>query len=274
MSTAARCWWASVFWRAAALVAALWLPIFCLLCANPVNAQSSGTARPQNPHRLIEAAVQALGGPAWLNLRTFRIEASRAAFFQGRPTGAVADITIEASLPSEERVELARGKVIELYAGNHAWEITYKGKRALPTQRAAEIFRRRDHSLGTILRRWTRNPATTLIDEGQTMVDRHLVDKILLIDADDDAATLEIDTENHLPVRLSFDWRDPQFHDENTDAVEYDNYQRVDGIATPFTVTWTHNGETVRQRFLDSVEYNPSLPPNLFNPDIAAAHLK
>ena len=257
-----------------ARVPAFWLPIFCLLCTSPVNAQPSGTASPQNPHRLIEAAVQALGGAGWLNLRTVRIEARRAAFFQGRPTGAVADITIEAALPNEERVELARGKVIEMYVRHHAWEITYRGKRALPPQRAADVFRWRDHSLGTILRRWAPNPDTTLIDEGQTMVDRHLVDRILLIDADDDAATLELDTESHLPVRLSFEWRDPQFHDENTDAVEYDNYQRVGGIATPFTVTWTHNGATVRQRFLRSVEYNPSLPPNLFNPDVAAAHLK
>jgi hypothetical protein len=135
-------------------------------------------------------------------------------------------------------------------------------------------LRWRKHSLRTVLGEWYRNPATVLMDEGQSQVERHLAEKIMLMNAANDAVTLEIDTESHLPMRLSFAWRDPQFHDKNLDAVEYDNYQKIDNIATPFTVTRTHNGETVRQTYLLGVQYNVALKDGLFDPDRAAAHFK
>jgi hypothetical protein len=113
-----------------------------------------------------------------------------------------------------------------------------------------------------------------LIDRGPSQIDTHRTEKITLINPSNDAVTLEIDMESHLPLRLSFTWRDPQFHDKNTDAVEYDNYHRVDGIATPFTVTQTHNGEIVYQQFVLQAKDNIGLQENLFDPDYAAAHLK
>ena len=39
-----------------------------------------------------------------------------------------------------------------------------------------------------------------------------------------------MDIQTHLPLRRSFQWRDPEFHDKNTDAEEYDDYH---------TVTWS-----------------------------------
>jgi hypothetical protein len=69
-------------------------------------------------------------------------------------------------------------------------------------------------------------------------------------------------------------WRDPRFHDENTDAVQYDNYQHVNGIVTPFTVSRAHNGQIVSELFIRKAQYNIALPKDEFNPDVVAAHLK
>ena len=103
------------------------------------------------------------------------------------------------------------------------------------------------HSLRRVLDRWIGDPETVVLDQGTEQVERHLAEKFTLMNATHGAVALDVDAENHLPLRLSFEWRDPRFHDTNVDSVEFDNYHRVDGVATPFTVTRTHNGEIVEQ---------------------------
>jgi hypothetical protein len=292
MSTAARYWQGKrVHSQSAVLLPAKkysrlarkLLPVFCLLWPCLLLGQSSSAdaiANQQKAHEILTVAIQALGGPAWLNLRAIRTTGRTAAFFHGDPTGIVAQ-TVETfafpanSLPLRERIDLAsKGRVVQIYAGRRGWEITYRGKQALPPAQLASYLRWRDHSLRTALRVWFPDTKTMLLYDGQTLMGRKLVDKVTLLNRSDDAITLELDAQTHLPLRLSFSWRDPQFHDKNLDAVEYDNYRQIDGIATPFTVTRTHNGDTVRQRYLQNVQYNPALSESLFNPDRAAAHLK
>ena len=251
--------------------------MLCLAGPRRLPAQSSNavdSANQQKARALLEETIQALGGQAWLDLKTIRIQANAAAFFQGNPTGAMAKVAITRELPDKQRIDLDKGKVDQLYDCRQAWEITYQGKKPLPAEQTNDSQRWCDHSLGAVLRQWLRDPNTVLIDRGQSQLRRQSIDSITLIDSANNAVTLEIDTETNLPARLSFRWRDPRFHDENLDAVEYDNYQRIDGIATPFTITWTHNRQTVRQLFLHRIEYNIALPKDFFNPDTIAAYLK
>lgn len=245
-----------------------------MLCAVSPGLLWGQAAQPNRARATIAATIQALGGDAWLHLRTMRIEGRRAAFFQGAATGAGSDVTITTELPDKERIDFGKGSVVRIFDGRAAWEITYKGKKNLAAAKAQDFSRWHEHSLGAVLGAWFRDPGTLVIDAGPSEVDRHLAEKITLIDTADDAVTLEVDAENHLPLRLSFEWRDPRFHDENSDSVEYDNYQEIDGIATPFTVTRVHNGETVREMFVRRVGYNVALPKDFFDADVAARHLK
>jgi hypothetical protein len=246
-----------------------------LLSPSLLNGQPAATfTNQQKAHEVLTATMQALGGPVWLDLHTSRCRVRIAAFFQGNPTGEVSEATISSQLPDKERIDLDKGRVVQIFSGSSGWEITYKGKKDLPAKKLEEYLRWRKYSLRSVLSQWFRNPSTVLIDQGPSQIDTHRTEKITLINSSNDAVTLEIDMESHLPLRLSFTWRDLQFHDKNTDAVEYDNYHRVDGIATPFTVTQTHNGEIVHQEFVLLAEDNIGLQENLFDPDHAAAHLK
>lgn len=246
-------------------------------------------ASQQKAHATLAATIQALGGPAWLNIHTSRDRVRMAAFFQGNPTGVMEDAIVSREFPGNVRVESDKGKVVQIFSGASGWEITYKGKKSLPAENLEDHLRWQKYSLRTVLGQWAGDPATALLDEGTDQVERHLAEKIVLIHSSnggsansgpandgsaDDAVTLEVDAASHLPLRLSFAWRDPRFHDKNIDAVEYDSYHRMDGIATPFTVTRTHNGEIVLQEFVLRAEYNVGLQGNLFDPDYAAAHLK
>jgi hypothetical protein len=235
---------------------------------------AAGMASPRQAHAVLAATIEAMGGPAWVGLRTSREQVRIATFFQGNPTGEVADAVISRELPGKERIELDKGKVVQIFSGSSGWEITYKGKKNLPTEKVEDHLRWQKHSLRRVLGRWSADPTTVVLDDGPEQVARHLAEKFTLMNVAHYAVALDVDAESHLPLRLSFEWRDPRFHDKNVDAVEFDNYHRIDGIATPFTVTRTHNGEIVEQTFLLRAEYNVALTENLFDPDYAAAHLK
>ncbi|MHB1937902.1 MAG: hypothetical protein ACYCOR_15120 [Acidobacteriaceae bacterium] len=275
MSTAARSWWgrSTTLLRLGVTCAAM----VCLLSPSLLAGQATDAAAVANQRKAraaLAATIQALGGPAWLNLRTMRGKVRGATFFQGAPTGATFSATETSEFPDKDRIDFAKQRVVQIFSGDNGWEITYKGKRELPQQEVNEFLRRKKHSVDAVLREWYGNPAAVLIDEGPSQVERHLAEKITLIDSANDTVTLELDAESHLPLRLSYAWRDPQFHDKNVDASEYTNYHRIGGIATPFAVTRTHNGEVVLEVYVLSVQYNIEVQQDLFDPDYAAAHLK
>jgi hypothetical protein len=234
---------------------------------------STGASR-HRAHAALDASIRALGGPAWVGLRTSREHVRIATFFQGNPTGEMADAVISRAHPNKERVELHKGRVVEIYSGPSGWEITYKGKKDLPADKIKDHRRWRRHSVRRVLGRLLGDPAAVVLDDGSEQVERHPAEQFTIMSAGHNAVKIDIDAESHLPLRISFEWRDPRFHDTNLDSIEYDNYHRIDGIATPFTVTRIHNGEVVQQMFLLRAEYNVDLPENLFDPDYAAAHLK
>ncbi|MHB8301661.1 MAG: hypothetical protein ACYDC6_02305 [Acidobacteriaceae bacterium] len=249
------------------LLSVLAVPVAVLAQMKPPQpADSSARTR-----QVLAAAVHALGGEAWLDLRTLRTRGKTAAFFQGTPTGAVVESIVTRALPDRERIDfIGKGRIVQIYGPKEGWEVTYKGKKEIPKQQMEDHRRWQQHSLGTALRQWLHNPATVLVDEGQTVISTHLADSITLIGPDNDAITLELDAATHLPIRLNFSWRDLRFHDKNNDGVEYDNYRTVAGIATPFTVTRKHNGQTVYQRYMTRVEYNVRLPQDFFDAAVEA----
>ena len=99
------------------------------------------------------------------------------------------------------------------------------------------------------------------------MDDRHLVDKVSLLTADNDGVTLTLDQETHLPRSRTFQWRDPLYKDLDTDVERYDNWQPVEGLMTALTITRYHNGDMVSQRFLTKVQYGLPFQPDLVDPD-------
>ncbi len=83
-----------------------------------------------------------------------------------------------------------------------------------------------------------------------------------------------MDAQTHLPLRRTFQWRDPLYKDKNDESEEYDDYHAVAGVATPFTITRFHNGDMTNQRFLYRAAYNSGLPDSMFDPDATAGRIK
>ncbi|HTZ57414.1 MAG TPA: hypothetical protein VMB49_04920 [Acidobacteriaceae bacterium] len=263
------------------LSARLWaLRLVCLVLTfaafHPAPAQDADAiANQKKAKATLDAMVAALGGQRWLTLASSMGQGRTAGFYQGKPTGATADFYEFQKFPDQTRIEIGKKRnVVEIISGNDAWEITYKGKRELPKDQVQELLRRRDHSIRTVITTWLNDPKTVLIYGGQSLVERHLADQVTLINSENDSVTIQTDAETHLPLRRSYQWRDPLYKDKNTDAEEYDDYHTVDGLPTPFSTTRFHNGDMTNQRFLYRAAYNIPLTPDMFNPDQTAAKIK
>jgi hypothetical protein len=243
---------------------------------HPVGAQNDDAVANQKKARAtLDAMVAALGGQRWLTAVSSMGQGRTAGFYQGKPTGATAEFYEIQKFPDQTRIELGKKRdVVEIISGDDAWEITYKGKKELPKDQIQELIRRRDHSIRTVITTWLSDPKTVLIYGGQSLVERHLADLTTVINAQNDSVTIQTDAETHLPLRRSYQWRDPLYKDKNTDAEEYDDYHTVDGVPTPFTTTRFHNDDMTNQRFIYRGAYNIPVTPDMFNPDQAAAKIK
>jgi hypothetical protein len=223
----------------------------------------------------LEAMVQALGGDAWLNMKNQVREGHIAAFYHGNPNLGTTKFYEFHEWPDHDRIEFTPHRdVMQFYLGREGWEITYRGKKALPKDQVDEFLRRRDHSVETAVKVWLKDPKTILIYEGQRLAERHLAEQVTLISAQNDSITIQMDKQTHLPLRRSYQFRDPVYKDKNLEAEEYADYHLIEGLPTPFSVTRMRNDEMVRQVYIDKVSYNQTLAPDFWDVDAAAAKIK
>ena len=230
---------------------------------------------------LMQQMLTALGGPKWLAIQNVVQDGRTSGFFQGKPTGAIGDFHSLRTVPVSrdnaglQRTEFTKKRdVVTILTADIDWEITYRGKRELPPEEYLSVFRRRDHSLDEAVRVWWHEPGTVLFYGGHKMAERHLIDEVTLLDSTNDNITLQLDADSHLPVRVSFTWRDPLYKDKNEDAVDFADFHPVDGLPTPLSETYYHNGDMTSQRYLTHVFYNVPVPPDAFDVDATAAKLK
>jgi len=258
----------------------LMLVLAALVLATPpaTRTQTADDAEAKNAqkaHEVLDAMVKALGGPAWLNLQNQMRQGHVAAFYHGQPNLGTTEFWDFHAWPDHDRIEYTKHRdVVQFYQGREGWEVTYRGKKALPKEQVDEFLRRRDHSIETAVKVWLKDPKTILVFEGQRLVERHLADQVTLISAQNQAITILTDAQTHLPLRRAFQWRDPVYKDKNTDAEEYDDYHVVDGFPTPFSITRRRNEDTTQQIFVSEVKFNQKLAPDFWDVDAAARRIK
>jgi hypothetical protein len=226
---------------------------------------------------LLRAMVVALGGDAWIHRTDWVYYGRIATFYQGKPNeGAPAFEEYYRAEPAAERIILIshygvliatdHKDVAEVWVGGTGYEVTYKGSKELPQKEVADYERRKAHSLEVIVQDWLQQPGVLVTYEGTTMQERRLAEQVSVLTASNDAVTMTLDANSHLPLSISFQWRDPVYKDLNTEVQEFDDYHPVQGIETPFAITRLLNGEMTGQRFLTKAVYNSKLPEDLFDP--------
>ena len=229
----------------------------------PMDEENSRKAR-----ALIDQALQALGGQAYLNIHNILQQGRTYSFYHGRPTSNGVQFWRFVEYPDKERLEVTPQRdVAVVYSGEKGYEITYKGAHAIEKKDLDDYLRRRRLSLETILRDWINDPSVALFYDGNALAGNLPAQKVTLINAKDEAVSIYFDLDNHLPLEKSYVWRDPVDRFRNTEEEIYDNYRLVQGVMTPWGFTRYFNGDMQTQRFVSGVQFNQQLNPAMFDPN-------
>lgn len=239
------------------------------------SAENDAAKNADQARALLNQMVQALGGQAWLDQKNVMQQGHIAAFFHNQPNLGTTELWIYHQWPDKDRIDVTKHRdVVDFLLGDEGWEVTYRGKKPMVQEQLDDSLRRRNHSIETVVKVWLKDPKTILLYEGKKMAERHLADQVTLINADNDATTILIDSDSHLPLQRSFQWRDPVYKDKNTEREDYDGYHVVEGFPTPYTITRYKNDELTRQFYVTKVEYNRDLPADFWDVDAAVKRIK
>jgi len=256
--------------------------------ADVTDSENSRKAR-----ALLDQTIQALGGQAYLTADNKGEEGRWYSLYHGQPRGEGVQYRQFFHFPDQDRLELlGRGTVflplplfgsvdvitvghqkksadfVVIHNGDKGYEISNKGTAAQDKDDLKSYLRRRQHSLQIVLRKWIHDPTMQYFDEGLAIVDGKPTDQVTVLNNQNDAVTVYLDQNSHLPVKTSFTWRDPKDKQRNTEEEIYDNYRLVQGIMTPHSITRTFNGEMSHQRFINTVRYNLPLPESTFDASV------
>jgi hypothetical protein len=238
---------------------------------NSNNVPSAASPADENATKakeIIQQGIAAIGGDRYLTIRDREMQGRGYAFHHGRPSGSGSIFWSFSEFPDKERVEITKERdIAELYVGDKAYEITYKGVHPIEQKDLDDYLRRRQFSLDTVLRTWVNDSGVVLLYEGQAIAAQHPCQKVTLINSKNEAVTLYFDVDNHLPVKKTFEWRDPVDRQKNLEEEIYENYRPVMGIMAPFNVTRYFNGDMSAERFFNSVSINQGLDQAMFDPN-------
>jgi hypothetical protein len=235
--------------------------------ASPPATDDAGTRKAKS---VIEQGIQALGGQAYLNIRDREQQGRGYVLHHGRASGSGTLFWAFSEFPDKERVELTKERdVTELYVGNKGYEITFKGVHPIEEKDLTEYLHQRRFSLDTILRTWVNDPTVVILYEGYALAaPGHPSDKVTLINAKNEGVSLFFDMDTHLPIKKSFEWRDPVDRQKNLEEEIYENYRPIPGgVMAPYNITRYFNGDMSRQRFFNSVTVNQGLDEAMFDPN-------
>src|SRR6266481_3963831 len=184
---------------------------------------------------LLDQAIQALGGQAYLNIHDLQQEGRTYSFYHGQPTSNGVFFWRFVEYPDKERIEVTKQRdVAYLYVGDKGYELTFKGPHAVEKKDLEEYLRHRRFSLDTVLRTWTNDPGIAFFYDGNALAGNLPAQRITLINAKNEAVSLFFDIDNHLPITKSYTWSAPVDKERNVEEEIYEVYSLVQGVMTPW----------------------------------------
>ncbi|MFB3915281.1 MAG: hypothetical protein ACE14M_01020 [Terriglobales bacterium] len=253
-----------------------------------MQAQEPGVQKAQ---QLLHQMIEALGGRAWLDMQDMQQEGRTYLFSHGEPSGEGAVFRRLWKWPDKQRVEFSNKRELPLFSvlppvplksvswvvienGNEGYEITYRGPAKQDKEVLQDYLRRRNHSLKWVLRKWLKEPGVAIFYEGKAVAARKPAEQVTIMNAQNDAVTIWIDSDTHLPLKKAFTWRDPKTRYRTEEAEAYENYRPVQGVMVPLSITRYRNDDAVNQVFVSQVSINQGLSDVMFDAKAVAAPQK
>lgn len=215
--------------------------------------------------QIIQQAINALGGSAYLDMRDFTCAGSAGQFGHSGELNGYEKFENYVEPPTMQRTEnLPKRNIVEVYNGDMGWTLDRGGVSEAPITDLARFEENVKRDTFNILRNRIHEDGVILRYAGPDIVNLHEVEWVELLDADDRTIRFAMERTTHLPLEKTVQTRDPKTGNVTEDIELYSNYHAVDGIQTPFQIERDRNGIKILQVFFDSCHYNTGLPASLF----------
>ncbi len=236
--------------------------------------QAQQTSGPQLPRRvdpkaqqLLNRAIQALGGQAFLNFKTLTTK-GRVYAIRDESTAGLAPFQSYVQYPDKRRFSYGKTPpVILINNGDKGWEIDRYGLIDQPKEQLQRWIASNRYSLENLLRERINDPGILVLTSGVDFVDNVPTLGIETTEAGGSTVRLDLSRQTFLPIRISYQVRNPKTGDSDDYADVYADYKLLDGIQTPMHITRYVNGDRVGETFRNSAHYNEDYPANYFTPE-------
>lgn len=235
------------------------------------NVGKEANSNEDKARTLLQQMIETMGGQAYLTLQDSYSEGRYGRFHNETMVGGAVFYRYW-EWPDKERFEVTKERdIATLVLGDRVYEVTYRGGKELDPQKDDSVrlgIVRRHYALEQVLRVWMNEPGALLLDEGPTLADNKMTERVTIINAKNEAVSILISPYTHLPVAKRFSIRDPRTADKDEEEEIYDNWRLVQGVNTPYSTVVMHNGQIVRQQYLSAVSYNQHPPDTYFTPKL------
>lgn len=234
------------------------------------------TKAQQRGQELMQLAIRALGGPAFLNMQN-RMEEGRAyQFYRERLSGlAIARFyTQYAPVPNpvpesfygiaERLVYGKKQDDVVIFNKDGGWEVTFRGARPLPDDTVAKHKDSTITSILYILRQRLHEPGLSFESRGVDVVDNRRVETVDVYDNANRTITVYLSAETMLPVMQRYNRFDDFYKEKIEEVTRFSKYKTEGEITWPMDVGREHDGEKVYQMFAESYKVNGNFADSMF----------
>lgn len=238
-------------------------------------AAAAQETQQQHGRRVVNDALQALGGNAFLHVQD-RVETGRAYSFYNQQLSGVEIATIytrylapvpgKMELREHESFGRNKGEAGVLITEDHGWEYNYHGARPMDEERLADFRQSMLLNIFYILRMRLDEPGLTCYFMGSDRFEAKPVNIVDITDAAGNTVTVHFSPSTKLPLRQSFKHRNATYHDFDTEVTVFDKYREVSGgVMWPYDIHRERNGQKLYEMYADSVEINQNLTDETFS---------
>ena len=234
-----------------------------------VSAQNPDTMLPEQrvvkAREILNQLTEALGGPAYLEVRERQCDGRRAQFGHAGELMGFIDFKDYWRYPDKHRIDYSKkGNIIDAFDGNQGWTMDRAGVSEEPAQAVSDFAVAAKYNVDNVLRFGLKDPNLNVNYAGQGIVDMRPVDWVEISD-DQRTLRLGIDRSSHLLLHSIMNSVDENTQERMQETTIYTNYQRTGSVMVALQVSRERNGERNYQAFYDTCTFDPHLPEDMFS---------
>jgi hypothetical protein len=214
--------------------------------------------------QLLDRAIQALGGPAFLHFKTLT---TKGRIFAIRDESTAGLETFQSFTQYPDKRRFSYGKtlpVVLINDGDRGWEIDRYGLIDQPVEQLQRWITSNRYSLENVLRLRINDPGVLVQTGGVDFVDNAPTQSVEITAAGGTNVRVDFNRQTFLPTRITYQVRNPKSEEPDEYSDAYSDYKVFDGITTPMHITRYANGERVGETFRTSAKYNEEYPARYF----------